>query len=632
MQHLQQLQQNIQNSIKSSKIRGIKKLNEVDIDVITGNLIVMINDSSINYIPFTATACHIGDRVCKKLEVTKVQRFKFGAFLIECLADMNIVKLVKSQKEQYFVEVTDILIFSELLLATYKFMKELAPDLSILPQFEEPKQWRNFYNPVSGPIIRGLNSSQKQYFTYENCPEVFKTINKVQSIQWKVNKKLLKTYNLLQKDSFFTYSNTNLDEQQRESNISADKNVLLLAEEVGSRIFYNYHFYDSRGRLYCNTNYLNYQGSKLAKSLCYYADKKPLGRSGYTFLLSQASTMFGEDKLNMDAKINFAEEHLDEWMVWAENPVKYKDWMNTDDPHNFLACINEIYEALKLDDPYKYESGLPIALDASCSGLMILSALSRDSKSGELCNLTKTDDRGDYYLHIADHCSVFENDEFWSKHKDKRRKIVKRQAMIFFYSAKAKCMQDTIWDDWRSELPGITKFDCVKLGNQVYQACRNLMPGPAHLMDMFIDKGVEAFNEDKHYTLDLPNGFRLHQNYTIDRAKVIKIRFQDKVVQSRVIIERGHKLNNKRIKSATSPNVVHSIDAQLVAKAITENDYQTTTIHDSFSTHAADAGKLFEDLRTQFVDFFNNLVLPGYEFPTGKLDLNNVIYNEFCYA
>ena len=116
------------------------------------------------------------------------------------------------------------------------------------------------------------------------------------------------------------------------------------------------------------------------------------------------------DKATIENRAVFATEHLDEWLVWAEDPVKYKDWQKVDDPFNFLAALIEVKAAIDSGDRYSYRTGLMIAWDATCSGLQVLTALSRDRKSALECNLTDTDIRGDYYTMIAD--KVWEDCKF----------------------------------------------------------------------------------------------------------------------------------------------------------------------------------------------------------------------------
>ncbi len=632
MTKLQELQEEIKNSIRSSKVRGINILNGINTEVLASTTIVVVNNATIEFHPFAATACTLGDKVTAGLDIDVVKRFKFGVLLLDALANMEVIKLYKDKKNTPFIEVTDLLKFAELLFDSRSKMKDVSPNISVLPQIEAPLDWRGFRHPVAGKMVRRLDKKQEAYFTKENCPMVFEMLNKAQKVRWNVNKSTLNVYNCIKDtDPLFTKVGKHLTKEQVDSIKSADNAVMDLAETMKDEEWGNYHFPDKRGRLNCTTNHLNYQGSKLSKSMHLYALRMRLGASGWFFLLTTVSSYAGQDKESLESKYEYAIKNLSKWMEIAKDPIKNRDWTKMDEPHAFLAGILEIENALSLENPEDYESGLPVPLDASCSGLMILSALSRDEISAILCNLTGNT-LGDYYLKIADKLDAFKDNDFWKNHVNMRRKIVKRCAMVYFYSAGIKCMQNIIYDDWSIEIRGLSRANANELGKQIYKACVELMPGPAALMNMFISKGAEAYNKGEQYQLDLPNGFRMHNNYTKDRSKQIDVTWRGVQVKHRIIVEKGAKIDKKKVDSATAPNVVHAIDAQLVSKAILECDYQVTTIHDSFSTHAATAGMLFEDLRNQFIDFFENLELDGYEFPKGKLDLNDMIDNEYNYA
>ena len=318
----------------------------------------------------------------------------------------------------------------------------------------------------------------------------------------------------------------------------------------------------------------------------------------------------------------------------AERASEDLSWADADDPFNFLVAILEIKKAVDSGDRYSYESNLPIALDATNSGTQILAGLSLDEDAGKHCNLTDDEERGDLYLYIADSLSAFKSHDYWSKHGDSKRKLCKRSVMTYNYSCGAKTMGEHIWNDFRTEreFQGMTKRDCNELGNQIHQACRKMMPGPTKLMDSFIELGLKGYYDGDQYTLDFANGFRLHQNYTHDRSAQVSCRFNGEKINFRLIVEKGVKMDYRKIKNAIAPNIVHGIDAQLVSKMIRNTDYTVSTIHDSFSTHASDAGYLWEDTRAQFIRVLQEVNIPGIEIDKGDLDLNLIQDNPFCFS
>ena len=167
------------------------------------------------------------------------------------------------------------------------------------------------------------------------------------------------------------------------------------------------------------------------------------------------------------------------------------------------------------EDKDEFVSGLPVAMDMTCSGLQILSLLSEDHVSAALCNLLPDSVRGDFYLYIADNIEAFKEDPYWFKMRELRRKLVKRSAMTYFYSCGANTMGTHIWNDFKSEagFEALTRVNCRELGKQIYAACRKLMPGPTALMDEFIRLGLTAADNGEQLQIELPTGFILAHNY-----------------------------------------------------------------------------------------------------------------------
>ena len=713
----------VQQALKSCKLKSATYLRDRDPDHIAYTMMVILEDTFGKIRPegkwksFKTLAGVCGQLgrdvligVPENIVTRKrvIERVKVGFTLIDSLVTAGLLQYDrqkdpdgKKTRDKYYLRVKlgaeDT--FADLMSLVDNPENEIP--VYTRPQFHKPHPFVRFQNPEAGYLVRNANPAAVKFFKKSICPKVFDVINTHMSVSYNVNLELLDIYKNSLEDPLFTFSNKiDLDQVQLEGLERERDKVLEIAEMVGDRQFWEYMFYDSRGRIYSSAVYLTHAGSKLSKSLFLYNKKKAIGSEGWFWLLVHTANCFGEDKLTIDGRFDYANSKLDSWMEIAKDPVNNKLWQDADSPFEFLAAINEIKNAFaNPGGVYEYESGLPVAWDATCSGLQVLSALARDEKSGALCNLTNTEERGDYYKMIADHvwkdCEFNDAEErtfititekmyelemgvkkalngknkekindafeakkkyfkdnqenifasakvYWGKLYDKRRSICKRPCMTYFYSCGPKTMAKAMLKDHGTDaaFQGLNFFYAKWMADKVYDACRNLMDKPTALMDLFIELGMDAYKEGKDFEIDAPfTNFKLIQYYREDKTEQVFLFPKDaKSMAVRVAVGEKEILKKTKISSATSPNVVHMLDSQIVAGVILKADYTVSCIHDSFSTHAADGGKLFNDCREVFVDIFESDVLQqmvgakANQVPYGTLDVNDVFNNDYNFS
>ena len=84
-----------------------------------------------------------------------------------------------------------------------------------------------------------------------------------------------------------------------------------------------------------------------------------------------------------------------------KDPKAFDFWRKADDPLQFLAACREWFNASEADKRGEaYYSGLPIALDATQSGIQIYAAMGRNLEDGQRVNLTKNERPGDLYTAV----------------------------------------------------------------------------------------------------------------------------------------------------------------------------------------------------------------------------------------
>lgn len=108
--------------------------------------------------------------------------------------------------------------------------------------------------------------------------------------------------------------------------------------------------------------------------------------TGTQYLQMDIAGNFGLDNQNWDVRLAWFEEHKDH-LLDLQKEAK--------EPALYFAAV-QAWEDTKAGIP----SGYPISLDATCSGLQILSVLTGDRSAASLCNVINTGKREDAYKTI----------------------------------------------------------------------------------------------------------------------------------------------------------------------------------------------------------------------------------------
>ena len=157
--------------------------------------------------------------------------------------------------------------------------------------------------------------------------------------------------------------------------------------------------------------------------MLYFHNKTEVTNDNIQFLMLQVANCFGQGidkmrlrrrkawvRLNQSKILAVGADYKDETTIWdkrdpetnkvlcdketgevlTETPFDF--WRTADDPFQFMAACRELYLALNAEGPFY--SGLPIALDATQSGIQVYAALGRNKEDGEKVNLTKNDAPG----------------------------------------------------------------------------------------------------------------------------------------------------------------------------------------------------------------------------------------------
>lgn len=530
-----------------------------------------------------------------------------------------------------------------------------------LPMVYPPKDWGNGttggYYTQKTLMFTGGKTITKKFQRTQDYSLAYPVINKAQKVPWRINKRVLdvmhdvffgnlvdhgnpaklpklygglptsnvyKAEDLISRDSYEDWKSYTRDLDALQIQLDGERGrrlQLLHALDVADKvvdydsIYFPYQF-DYRGRLYPNTTHLNPQSPKHIKSLLEFSNGKLLNQEGVKWLKIHLANTYGLDKESFESRIKWAEAHHSILLAIASDPLDFiKDWAYSDSPYEFLsACF-----AYK-DYTEGKEVHTPIQLDATCSGVQFYSGLLLDKEGARNVNVIGTE-REDVYQRVADKVNEYletgeypDKIEFRDSEGDERivttaveaaslkgnitRSLVKRNVMTIPYSVSMRGMSDQLWDEME---------ELERKGKAFWKGDR-----------WVVNKLLTYLNHKAAYTV--LKGAKLGQDYLTAVAGLIKepavwktplynfaiLQPAIKETETKVSTVFGRltlylespKFAAGKQRQGIAPNVIHSLDAELLRYVIDNFEGDIGTTHDCFMVHPNE-GEQVRDLYKQ---------------------------------
>ncbi|CAG9316663.1 rpom-1 [Blepharisma stoltei] len=555
-----------------------------------------------------------------------------------------------------------------------------------LPMICKPLDWtsanKGGYYHKGFSIVRSTGSDlQKNAMERGNLSKVFEVLNLMGKCPWKINSRILDVIEALHSNGggVGEIPFTNIDEKFRiEAGITPKEkgkiekarrdNFSLLSDfeiKLGiarkfkqvSRFFMPLNL-DFRGRIYPISPHLNQLGNDLSRGLLEFADGKPIGNKGLWWLKIHVANKMGFDKLQLDKRVDIAEQKLDDFFKIAKDPVQYSEWLTYEDPWQSLAAIFDLTDALQKKDPSQHISYLHIHQDGSCNGLQHYAAMGRDIEGAEQVNLVDKDVPGDLYTAVSIKVQEKVNKDAADGHElakllvDKvKRKIVKQTVMTSVYGVTFIGARDQILKQLkeREVVEEDKQWDCaIYLAKLTLSSITGFFQNAQKIKDWLIDCAGIIAKQGYPVTWITPMGFPVVQPYRQERFDLsISTAFQ------KVNLIRHHDnlpVNIPKQKSAFPPNYVHSLDSTHLMRTALRCHKQGiafAAVHDSYWTHACDLDEMNRMLREEFVQLHSEPLLenllkgfkvrfPGVNFEDvpskGNFDLRNVLTSKYFFA
>jgi DNA-directed RNA polymerase len=364
--------------------------------------------------------------------------------------------------------------------------------------------------------------------------------------------------------------------------------------------FYIPWSFDYRGRAYPIPAFLTPQDTDFGKSLLMFAEGSYMIPEAEDWLAFQVATTYGLDKATMSDRLNWVKENTHIISCVASDPIKHiHEWEAADEPWQFLAACDEYYHCvLKCDRHFTH---LPIATDATCSGLQILAGLARDKSTAKLVNVLPSDKPQDAYAVVASSASPYCPDSI-RLHMD--RKTVKRVVMTVPYNAKPFSNRGYIRDALKEKGVEIDKDDLTKTVVAVRNAMDKVVPGPMAVMSWIESEVASAIDRgEKELTWTTPSGFVVTQKLMKKQTVRVDLQLMGRC-QLTVAVDDDDKVDKQHHKNATAPNLIHSLDASLLHFSALRFDAPIALIHDSVLCRATDMSSLSAIVRETYMHLF----------------------------
>lgn len=457
------------------------------------------------------------------------------------------------------------------------------------------------------------------------------------------------------------------------------------------------HQLDWRGRAYPVPLYLTPQGNDIQRALLTFANAVPIAdETDAGWLAIHGAGLWGVDKVSLEDRIQWVWDHSEEISAAGEDPFENRFWTTADKPWSALAFCLEWAGFIR--EGYGFESTLPVQMDGTCNGLQNFSAMLRDPVGGAAVNLIPADRPQDIYQRVADEvrpqleqdlasdkvitakftttdgeevertiCTISDLARGWLPKLS--RKVTKRPVMTLAYGAKQFGFVTQIDDDtikpWRMEDPESYPFKrtledgkeidygyqaALYMGRLTWTAVGRVVIAARAAMDWLQVAATASAKQGLPVSWTTPSGFLVSQAYRKPITKLVETTFNKTRIRLTHITGLGA-IDSRRQAAGISPNWIHSLDASHLAKTITacraEGITSFSMIHDSYGTHAGNAGVMADVLRYQFVRMYADVdvlgvfkreleqqlgeTLPDCP-PMGDLDLNQVMESPFFFA
>ena len=536
----------------------------------------------------------------------------------------------------------------------------------LLPTTSAPQDWTSptegGYSTIHRTLVKGLKGSQLRNLDEVDMPEVYDAVNRLQKVAYTVNSGVLTVAEHFWREDLpiagmprqeklpqpaFPPDQVGLkwpqltDEQkdQRQkwkaevselhstdrSNVGkiiSTRVALETAARFECETIYFPQELDFRGRVYCSPIW-NFQADKLSKALIMFDHGEPITEEGAPWYMIHGANTWGIDKVSLEERIEWVFDNEDKIVECSEDPINNLWWTDADSPWEFLAWCLEAGEWIEGGRDPGFISHIPVHMDQTCSALQHWSAALRDSDGARRVNLTPGP-RSDVYLEVLEQVKqqLLEEDSEdsrWFIHSPYfSRTLVKTPMMARTYAGTKRGVEGHVLRHMRQTdqlISAQNQAGSVSVGklarwvaNHIWSAINSSLRGTTEGMEFCLSVAKIANALDCPMSWTTPTGFFVQTSYFSQKHRRVKTQFMGQVYTPQLGTP-TEKLDKRKQLSSIAPNLVHSLDAALLMKAVNAGGVDVMTVHDSFGVHARHAQEFNLILRDEFAKLYESDVL-----------------------
>lgn len=450
------------------------------------------------------------------------------------------------------------------------------------------------------------------------------------------------------------------------SKLILQQNILSIADTFSkiNKIYFPIRLC-KRTRMYCETDYFNYQSNDLAKGLILFANPGKIIKTDHLaikFLKGYGANMFGNglDKKSLNNRVKWVDNNSDKLLdIENNNMVELAENKSC-----FISFCFEYKRFINfMNDKNKvvFDTYLPIRLDATCNGFQHLTLLTREAKLLNKLNLsisTYEDDPDDFYTYITEKTYIYlekennllENSTNLNEYSTKYLNSIKKLLKVKFDRAVVKLVIMT--EPYKASIYRlieqiINKLDQHEEGKSKYYTYKNInvkltrkditvfVKAIKYIIGMESPKITELAKYLNELVIictelkpqmaipwRLPNGAEVLESYEIRKKDTYQAFSFIKANYTFIKYEKG-KYSLKKQKDATMANLIHSLDASSIALLYKDFNKDLYTVHDCFAVTAENAKYLISKLSSVYIQMYsNNTYLVDFDKYI-KLSINN---------